>query len=140
MNSHRPVISAYHSYVNRKPVGKHRRVCTLLTGVFNQRSPQFHYTFVWDIEIVLIYLKTNISDNSQLPDKYLTYKFPVLLVLSSASSASSIQHLNTKFMSRNDTPYNFFWYKLYKRWRRAKDPPKVIRHTHKILSFVFLRH
>ena len=112
MNSRRPVISAYHSCVDRKPVGKHRRVCALLTGVFNQRSPQFRYTFVWDIEIVLIHLKTNMSDNSQFPDKHLTYKFTVLMVLSSAPRASSIQHLNTKFMSRSDTPYNGFWYKL----------------------------
>ena len=39
INSHRSAISAYHKYVDGKPVGKHPRVCALLTGVFNQRSP-----------------------------------------------------------------------------------------------------
>ena len=46
----------------------------LLTDVFNQRPPLPHYIFVWDVEIVLIYLKTNMSDNSKLSDKDLTNK------------------------------------------------------------------
>ena len=69
INSHRSAISAYHNYVDGKPVGKHPRVCALLTGVFNQRPPQSRYTFVWDVETVLVYLKTNMSDNSQLSDQ-----------------------------------------------------------------------
>ena len=68
INSHRSAISAYHNYVDGKPVGKHPRVCALLTGVFNQRPPQSRYTFVWDVETVLVYLKTNVSDNSQLSE------------------------------------------------------------------------
>ena len=54
----------HHSYVDGKPVGKHPRICALLTGVFNQRLPKPRYRFVWDVEIVLIYLKRNMSDNS----------------------------------------------------------------------------
>ena len=69
INSRRSAISAYHNYVDGKPVGKHPRVCALLTGVFNQRPPQSRYTFVWDVETVLVYLKTNMSDNSQLSDQ-----------------------------------------------------------------------
>ena len=68
INSHHSVISAYHNYVDGKPVGKHPRVCALLTGVFNQRPPQPRYTFVCDVEIVLVYLKTNMFVNSQLSD------------------------------------------------------------------------
>ena len=64
INSHRSAISAYHDHVDGKPVGKHLRVSPLLTGVFNQRPPQPRYTFVWDVEIVFVYLKTNMSDNS----------------------------------------------------------------------------
>ena len=54
INLHRSAISAYHNYVDGKPVGKHPRVCALLTGVFNQRPPQPRYTLVWDVEIVLV--------------------------------------------------------------------------------------
>ena len=59
-----------------------------LTGVFNQRPPQPRYTFVWDVEIVLVCLKASMSDNSHLSDKDLTRKLPVLITLSSASTAS----------------------------------------------------
>ena len=90
INSHRSAISAYHNYVDRKPVGKHPRVYALLTGFFNQRPPQPRYTFVWDVEIVLVYLKTNMSVNSQLSDKDLTHKLTVLMASSSASRASSL--------------------------------------------------
>ena len=96
-----------------EPVGKHPRVCALLTGVFNQTPPQSHYTFAWDVKV---YLKANMSDNSQLSDKDLTHKLTVLMVLSSASRASSIQHLNIKFMARNMS-HQFYFHKLHKSWR-----------------------
>ena len=64
-----------------------------MTGGFNQRPQQHRYAFIWGVEIVLIYLKANTSDNSQLSDKDLTHKLTVLMVLSSASRVSSLQHL-----------------------------------------------
>ena len=81
INSHRSAISAYHDYVHGKPVEKHPRICALLTGVFNQKPPQPCYTFFWDFDILLVYLKTNISINSQLSDKDLTHKLIVLMAL-----------------------------------------------------------
>ena len=121
--SHRSAISAYHNYVDGKLVGKHPRVCALLTGVFNQRPPR--HAFVWDVEIVLVYLKTNMPVNSQFSDKDLTHKLAVLMALSSASRASLLQHLNIKFMARNDMSYKFYFHKLHKSWRRGKVPPTI---------------
>ena len=125
INSHRSAISAYHSYVDGKPVGQHPRVCALLTGVFNQRPPQLRYTFVWDVKIVFVYLKTNVSVNSKLSDKDLTHKLTILRALSSASRASSLHHLNIKFMARNGMPYKCYFHKLHKSWRRANAPPII---------------
>ena len=95
---------------------KHPRVYALLTGIFIQRPPQTRYTFVWDVEIVLAYLKTNMSDNSRLSDKALPNKLTVLMVLPSVSRASSIQYLNIKFIARNDSSYKFNFHKLHKSW------------------------
>ena len=89
----------------------------LLTGVFNQKPPPPRYTFAWD--------QTNMSDNSQLSDKDLTHKLTVLMVLSSASRTSSMQHLNIKFMVRNGMFYKFFSRKLHKSWRKGKAPPTI---------------
>ena len=46
INLHHSTVSEYHSYVDKKPVGKHPRVCALLTVALNQIPPQPHYTFV----------------------------------------------------------------------------------------------
>ena len=101
----------------------HPRICTL--GVFKQRPKQACYKFLWDVEIVLVYLKSNISDNSQLSDKDLTYKLTVLMAFSSASRALSMQHLKIKFMAANDMSNKFYFHKRYKSWRRFKAPPTV---------------
>ena len=58
-------ISAYLCSADGNPFGKYPRDCALLTGIFNQRPPQF----LWDVEIAFVYLKTNMNDNSQLSDK-----------------------------------------------------------------------
>ena len=38
-------------YMDNNPIGQHPRVCTLMTGIFNNGPPKPRYTFVWDIEI-----------------------------------------------------------------------------------------
>ena len=65
------------------------------------------------------------SDNSQLSDKDLTYQLTVLKALPSESRASSLQHLNIKFMARNDTSYKFYFHKLQRSCRRVKVSPTV---------------
>ena len=40
------------------------------------------------------------------------------MALSSASRASSLKHINIKFMARNGTSQKFYFYKLHKSWRR----------------------
>ena len=139
INSHRSAISAYHSYVNGKPVGKHPRVCVLLTGLQSDATTVSLYIYL-GFEIVLVYLKTNMSDNSQLSDKDLIHKSTVLMALSSASRASLILHL-IKFISRNDNCYMFYFHKPYKSWRKGKAPSTVsYQPSRLILTFVLLRY
>ena len=125
INPHCSAISAYRDYVDGKPVENHPRVCASLTGVIKQRWPQRQYIFSWDVEIVLAYLKTIISDNWQLSEKDLTYNLTVLMALLSASRASLLQHPNIKFMARNDLSYKFYFHKLHISWRRGKAPPII---------------
>ena len=37
--------SAFHDYVDGKPVFQHPEVCDLVTGIFNNRPPQPRYMF-----------------------------------------------------------------------------------------------
>ena len=49
----------------------------------------------------------------------------MLLALSSALRASSIQHLNINFMTKTKSCYKFSFNKLHKSWRKGKAPPAV---------------
>ena len=46
LNCLRSAISAYHVHIDGKTVGKHPKVCALLTGIFNQRPPQPRYFYM----------------------------------------------------------------------------------------------
>ena len=46
INTHRSSISAFHDLIERFTVGKHPKVCNLMTGVFNKRPPKPKYCFV----------------------------------------------------------------------------------------------
>ena len=56
----------------------------------------------------LVYLKTNMPDNSQFSDKNFVSKLAALMALSSASRVSTLEHLNIKFMTRNCQYYFLF--------------------------------
>ena len=70
------------------------------------------------------------SDNSQLSNKDLTHKLTVLMALPCDSRASSLQHLNIKFMARNSMPYKVYFHTLHKGWRRGKAPPTILYQTY----------
>ena len=71
------------------------------------------------------HIKTNWADSKLLSDKQLTYKVTILLAFTSASRASTIHHLDTRFMTRTDNRYQFTFHKLHKSWRRGKPPPTI---------------
>ena len=53
-----------------KSVGKHPKVYFI--GSYNQRPLQLRYVFIWDVEIVLQYIRGHWYDNSSLTDADLT--------------------------------------------------------------------
>ena len=83
--THRSAISALHDNIEGRPVGEHPQVNSLITGVFNSRPPQPKYNCIWDVQLVLDYLKKEFTNNSNLSDKLLTFKVVMLLALTSAS-------------------------------------------------------
>ena len=50
LNFLRSTISAYHLHIDGKSVAKYPKVCVSLAGIFNQRSPQPRYVFMWAVE------------------------------------------------------------------------------------------
>ena len=122
---HRSAISAFHYKIDNHSIGEHPDVSALITGVFNSRPPQPKYTFIWDVQNVLDYIKDNWANDSELSDKALTLKVTILLALTSASRTLGLHHLDTKFMGRTKDCVVFTYAKLHKSWRKGQSPPSV---------------
>ena len=118
-------LSAFHDYVDGKPVGQHPEVCTLVSVIFNNRPPQPRYMFAWSKESVINYIKTKWKNNENLSEKYLNYKLVILMALTSASRASAMQCLDVRFMFKSDDAHIFIFHKFQKSWRNSKTPPKL---------------
>ena len=122
INVHRSAISAYHDPIEGESVGKHPRVCALMKGIFNTRNPKPKYSFIWDVNKVLEYLRTLGID---LSDKLLTEKLAMLLALSVASRGHELQHLDIRYMTKSNNLITFEFAKLTKSWRNGKPPPAI---------------
>ena len=122
INNYSSAISAFHDHIQGKPVGEHPRIFSLVAGVFNSRPQQPRYCFIWNVQTVIDFIKSERGQNEDLSDKYLTYKLTMLLVLTSASRGLGLQHLDTRFMTKGTNNYMFTFEKLHKAWRKGKSP------------------
>ena len=115
-------ISAYHNLVEGKPVGQHISVCNLMTGAFNKNPPKPKYTFIWDVQKVLKYIKT-LHTNTELSDRTLLLNLTSLLFLTSAGRCHEICNLDIRYMVKTFSSYKFHFSKLTKSWKKGKAPP-----------------
>ena len=67
-------------------------VSQLMQGVFNARPPQLKYTFIWDVQMVLNFIKEIWRNNKEITDKELSLKLTMLIELATASRAIEIHH------------------------------------------------
>ena len=105
------------------PVGKHPRICSLVSGVFNLRPPKPRYMFVWDVKQVLDFLKEKFGDNDQLSNKELTLKVTILLALTTSSRISALHILDLIQMIKTSEYCEFRFHKLHKCLRKGESPP-----------------
>ena len=73
-------------------IGKFLSVKRFLKGVFELRPPLPRYTFIWDANVVLEFLK-NFYPNKDLPLDVLSYKLVMLIALISAQRAQTLHKL-----------------------------------------------
>ena len=109
-------------------MGTHPKVCALLGGIFNNRPPKPRYTFIWDVDKVLLYLRS--LDSKNLSDKLLRVKLVMLLSLTAASRCSELVNLDVRYMTRSESTYTFHFAKLFKSWRKGKAPPAIVFHKY----------
>lgn len=121
---YRSAISAFHIPINGQKIGEHPRVSSLLSGMFNLRPPVPKHDFIWDVGIVISYIKS-LEENSELKLPILSKKLAILLALTSASRAHEIAYLDIDYLVQHNSVYSFRFIHLTKTARIKKPRPDL---------------
>ena len=92
INTARSALSIMLEDSNGVPVGRTAEVKRFMKGVFRLRPSLPRYNFIWDVNIVLDYLKFYYP-NEVLPLSHLTLKLTMLLALSTAQRVQTLHVL-----------------------------------------------
>ena len=98
MNTARCALSTLIILPNGHTVGTHPLISRFVKGVFVQRPPTPRYTEVWDVRILLNYLRS-LTPMRWLGLKDLTLKVCMLIALLSAQRCQTLHLLNIKNMT-----------------------------------------
>ena len=96
LNGYRSAISSTHEHIDHQPVGVHPLVTLLFKGFFRLRPPLPRYTVLWDVAIVLKYLKT-LHPSKSLSLKQLTLKTCMLIALTSSDRGQTLSLLDIRY-------------------------------------------
>ena len=91
ISCYRSSISAYHNKLRDVPIAQNEKVSKLLMGILNKKPPQPKCLFVWDISIVINFMRV-IGDNEKFAVKLLPLNLAALIVLLSPRRASEISY------------------------------------------------
>ena len=92
-----------------------------LKGVFNCHPPLPKYTYTWDVDVVLSYLR-DLPDNATLYFQALTHKLAMLMALTNADRCSDLVAMDLSFHSFQDGGAKFTIPGLMK---TRKDGPPI---------------
>ena len=92
LNARRSAISAFHIPIEGVKISQHPLVKRLLCASFKARPPQPRYVVQWDVDVVLLYIRSLRSSESQ-SDKNLTLKLAMLLALASAGLGGHLSYV-----------------------------------------------
>ena len=104
INTARSALSSIITLSGGTPIGEHPLICRFVKGVFELRPSLPKYTEIWDVAIVLNYLKT-LDPPQGLTLKNLTLKTSTLLCLLSGQRCQTIHKFNIDFIQKLPTMY-----------------------------------
>ena len=106
LNTARSALSTFIVLPGNISVGNHPLVTRFMKGVYQSRPTFPKYTEIWDVNVVLSYLKT-LSPVAKLSLKDLTYKVTMMLMLLSGQRIQTIQLLDLKDMTMSKSQFTF---------------------------------
>ena len=125
LNVYRSALSAYHLEIEGYQVGQHPIIKQVLQGMFNAKPPRPRYTNTWDVNRVLVYIKS-LGTNHKLALRELTYKLVMIMALVSASRGSELHKINPMFMTDKGNEVTFHIVALTKTKRPSKSYISVV--------------
>ena len=120
INTIRSAISMTHEEIDGSRIGQHPLVSRFLKGVFNSRPPTPRYTSTWDVDKVLLYIKS-LPPNDKLSLTVLSHKLAMLMALANADRCSDLIALDLDFRTFHQNGVKFMISKLTK--TRRSGPP-----------------
>ena len=125
LNTARSALSSIITLSSNISFGTHPLVCRFLKGVFESRPSLPRHNIIWDVRIVLDYLKT-FQTAETLTVKMLTLKLTMILALISAQQCQTLKALSLDSMSCVDDKYVFYFNNLLKTSRPGKHLEPLI--------------
>ena len=114
INNYMSAISAFMTTFKRSQWGNTPEFVVWLL-VFLIVEPR--YCFIWNIQTVIDFIKSEWGQNEDLSDRYFTYKLTMLLALTSVWRV--LQHLDIRFMTKGANNYMFTFGKLHEASRKG---------------------
>ena len=106
LNTARSALSTFIVLPGNISVGNHPLVTRFMKGVFQSRPTFLKYTKIWDVNVVLSFMKTQ-SPVAKLSLKDLTYKVTTMLMLLSGQRIQTIPLLDLKDMTMSKSQFTF---------------------------------
>ena len=99
---YRSAISAYHDPIEGIPVGQSKIVEKFMGGVDNLRPPKPKYTVVWDVDIVVRFLRS-MGENEDLNWRSMNLRLATILAIASYRRAADLFLLDVRYCSISET-------------------------------------
>ena len=123
LNTARSALSVLISLPGNISIGNHPLVSRFIKGVFQIRPALQRYSSVWDVNVVLKYLKT-VAPASNLSLKELSYKVTMLLLLSS-QRLQTMKLLDIRNSSSTGSSFSFLITEKVKQTRPGTHMQKL---------------
>lgn len=124
INTARSALSAIGIVVDGFSVGQHPLIRRFCKGSFNLRPPKVRYSEIWDVGKTIKYLKT-LFPVKLLSLKMLTLKLAMLIALTQASRAQSLQLLTLQNLREGSEFYVLQYKQSLKQSKPGRPVPYV---------------
>lgn len=104
INTARSALSTVLVTENGVKFGEHPLVCRYMKGIFQLRPALPKYTHIWDVNVVLTYLKT-FTEAALLTIKDLTLKLNILLFLTTGQRGQTIHTIDINYIQELPNGY-----------------------------------